>query len=335
MNHYIKIFSNKPKEDINDIVETMGYRNIAPAWSRNNGFTHFMVKLFSMFRILSRLKRNDILLIQYPMKKFYTPACLCAHIKGAKVVTLIHDLGSFRRKKLTPQHENRRLNRSDFIILHNESMKAFVEKNGCKSPLYCLEIFDYLSPRKHADYASPHSPWKVVYAGGLGYVRNPFLYELDSHISGWELDLYGRRFDSSRATGWNNMHFRGQLPSDDFISTVKADFGLVWDGNSLTECSGAWGEYLMFNNPHKTSFYLRAGIPIIIWKRAALAPFVERNGVGITVDTLDEINDVLALMKPEEYARIRRNAEMMGEKIANGFFTRKALNEAERVLGNK
>ena len=332
MNYYIKIFSNKPKEDINDIVERMGYRNLAPNCTRNAGWAHFAVKLGALFGILWRMRRGDILLIQYPMKKFVTPAIHCAHLKRARVVVLIHDLGCFRRKKLTVEHEMRRMNRADYIIAHNPSMQAFMQKNGCTTPIATLGIFDYLSPSTPSTYATPHRPWRVLYAGGLGYWRNPFLYELDAHIDGWQLELYGKQFDAERAVGWQHIHFNGQLPPDELIASAEGDFGLVWDGGSLDECNGDWGEYLRVNNPHKTSFYLRARVPIIIWRHAALAPFILEHGVGIAVDKLTDINTELAHMTPETYAQMRENARRLGDQLDAGHFTQTALTLAGQSL---
>ena len=325
MNYFIKIYSNKPKEDINDIVERMGYHNIAPKTRKNSGVAHFMVKLGAMLNILWKMRWGDRLLIQYPMKKFVTPATLCAHLKGAKVTVLIHDLGCFRRKKLTVEHEMRRMNRIDHIIAHNPSMKAFMEKHGCTTPISCLGIFDYLSPASVATYDTPHKPWTVVYAGGLGPKRNPFLYELDPHIQNWQMELYGKQFDVEKAQGWQHIHFNGLLTPDDLIARVEGDFGLVWDGNSLDECSGDWGEYLKVNNPHKTSFYLRAHIPVIIWSHAALAPFIREQGVGIVVDSLRDLNQVLSNLSEEDYRLMRSRAAALGDQLQNGYFTQTAL----------
>lgn len=327
MNYYIKIISNKPKEDINQIVESMGFSNIAPDCNRSGGVAHFIVKLTTLARILWKLRRGDMLFIQYPYKKFFTATCLCAHLKRAKVVTLIHDLGSFRRKKLTAAHENRRLSHTDRLIVHNESMQRFLEEHGCRVPMVCLGIFDYLSPSAHAQYASPHKPWQVIYAGGLGSKRNPFLYELDPHLDNWEMQLYGKAFEPEKAAAWQHIGFKGLLPPDRLIAEAEADFGLVWDGDSLDRCSGDWGEYLKINNPHKTSFYLRAGIPVIIWKEAALAPFVQQHGVGLCVDSLDDINVQLGRLSPDDYRLMRSRAEAISQQLDNGFFTRQALSE--------
>lgn len=332
MNYFIKIFSNKPKEDINQIVEKMGYTNIAPTWSRTGGINHFLVKVCSLVNILFRMKKNDTLLIQYPLKKFYTPTCLCAHIKGGKVITLIHDLGSFRRKKLTAQQENRMLSNSDYIIAHNESMIKFLKDNGCKVALDSLNIFDYISPSKVSSYDVPHTPWRVVYAGGLSYKRNPFLYELDTHLKSTFIELYGKDFNETRAKDMKSMRYNGLLAPDDLLAKVEGDFGLVWDGDSLDECSGEWGEYLRINNPHKTSFYLRGFMPVIIWREAALAPFIEKEKIGICIDSLKDLDNRLNALTKDEYNEMRENAFRVGNKIAQGEFTIAALAKAESYL---
>ena len=325
MNYHVKLYSYKPKEDINEIVEGMGFANIAPECHKSTGFAHFMLKLAVLFIALWKLKRGDTLFLQYPYKKFFVPTCIVAHMKGAKVVTLIHDLRCFRKKKMTVKTEIKQLNQSDRIIVHNESMKHFLEQNGCKSSLTCLEIFDYLSSATPATYETPHNPYTVVYAGGLGPGRNPFLYSLDEHIHQWKLELYGKGFDNERATNWQHIHFNGMFTPDELLSVTEGDFGLVWDGNSMNGCSGNWGEYLKFNNPHKTSFYLRCGIPVIIWKKAALAPFIEREKCGLTINNLDEIDEKLASLSHEQYKEMKQKATEISARLASGYYTKKAV----------
>ena len=53
------------------------------------------------------------------------------------------------------------------------------------------------------------------------------------------------------------------------------------------------GEYLQYNAPHKMSLYIRCGLPIIVWEKAGLAPFVKKNNVGICISSLTELEDIL------------------------------------------
>lgn len=326
MNYHVKLYSYKPKEDINEIVEQMGFCNIAINSRSKKGVAHFFIKLLALLSVLIKVRKGDFLLLQYPYKKFYSVTCRANHLAGGKTITLIHDLRCFRKKKLSVKNEISQLNLSDYIIVHNESMKKFLEEKGCTSRLICLEIFDYLSSSQTVVYSTPHEPYCVVYAGGLSLGRNPFLYMLDNHINNWKMELYGKGFNVEKAVDWQHIHFNGLYQPDELISITEGDFGLVWDGNSLNGCSGNWGEYLKFNNPHKTSFYLRCGIPVIIWKKAALAPFIAQNNCGLVVENLDEIDVLLASLSKEKYDEMRNNAFMMKERLTEGYYTKKALN---------
>lgn len=332
MDYYIEISTpNKAKKDIDTINRCLGYVNLVPEHFGNGGAARFFTKLLAMFRILSWMKQGDILFLQYPMKKFYKLACILAHARGAKVVTIIHDLGAFRRHKLTPEQENRRLAKTDFIIAHNETMKQHLIKYGYKGGINTLGIFDYLSNRKIADYDGKAIPWKIVYAGNLGKWRNKFLYNIDIYANNWNMDLYGNGFIESEFKG-EHLHYHGYIDSNDFIEKVKAHFGLVWDGDTGEECSGAWGSYLMINNPHKTSFYLRAGIPVIVWSKAAMAQFVKDNNLGLVIDTLYDIDKMLSKLTIEEYETKKAAAVRMSKLLNDGHFIKEKLQDAHKFL---
>lgn len=333
MNYFIEIRTiSKAKSDIDNIVREMGFYNLTPIKKKNNMLSRFTTKIYGMFRILTMLKQGDVLFLQYPMKKFYKIACYFAHWKGAKVVTLIHDLGAFRRHKLTPAQENRRLSQTDFIIVHNEKMKEHLLLHNCRSQLYCLGIFDYLSQTPPKTYLTPHQPWSVVLAAGLGKYRSGFLYQLDPYIHNWTLAIYGKGFEQEYAKDWKHIVYHGYLDTEDFVAQIEADFGLVWDGDAIDECSGDWGGYLKVNNPHKTSFYLKSGLPVIVWSQAAMAPFVLEHGIGICVESLADLDKILSKLAKDDYQIMKENAVKMGKMLGEGHFIKQALNEAFRIF---
>lgn len=335
MKYYIEVGTiNKAKQDIDEICLQEGFVNLTRINFGNSGVGRFLTKVFAVCNILFCMKKNDVLLLQYPMKKFYKIACRFARMKGAKVVTIIHDLGAFRRKKLTPAQENKRLSLTDYLIVHNPTMRDYLLEHGFKGGIHCLQIFDYLSGKEPAVYDSPHTPWRVVYAGNLGRWRNEFLYKLNGCVENYELDLYGKGFNDAE-NECKHLHYHGFMPSDEFVSSVKADFGLVWDGDSINECTGAWGEYLKINNPHKTSFYLCAAVPVIVWSKAAMAPFVKEENVGLVVDSLEQISERLAALSPADYAAIKSAARSVGERLVHGCYFREGLKSAYEYLALK
>ena len=107
----------------------------------------------------------------------------------------------------------------------------------------------------------------------------------------------------------------------------------VWDGEKPDTCAGGTGEYLRYNNPHKLSLYLSAGLPVIIWKEAAEAEFVERTGAGLTVASLYEVKEILDNMTEEQYKGYASAAETIAEQLKRGSYMTAALEKAEQILG--
>ena len=317
---------NKAKTDIEQIMDNLSFKNIGlKQTTYNNKIVSFFMTLTGVLKSPFFMHKGDRLILQYPFKKYFTFICRMAHQKGVKVIVLIHDLGSFRRKALTIKQEINRLNHADYIIAHNDRMKAWLEEHHCKAQIGKLGIFDYLSESTAKPKDVIRKPYSVVYAGALNPRKNAFLYEVGEHCQSLQLNLYGNGFDMQKAKGITQINYMGFLKSDDLITTVQGDFGLVWDGPSIETCSGNFGEYLKYNNPHKTSLYIRCGLPIIIWEKAALADFVQKNQIGICISSLRDIEPRLKRMTEEEYWEMYRNVQNINTKISSGFYFREAL----------
>ena len=320
---------NKAKTDIESIMKKMGFRNVGlPQTTFNNKILHFLLTLLGVLKAPFCLHKDDILVLQYPLKKYFSFVCNMAHMRGAYVVVIIHDLGSFRRKALTEFQETRRLNHADYIIAHNDMMKMWLGAHGCAVPVGTLGIFDYLSATKGAERTAPKQPCSIVYAGALSLRKNKFLYEWGKYISGFKVNLYGNGFDTDAAQNGSAFNKMGFIKSDDLIATAQGSYGLVWDGASADSCTGNWGEYLRFNNPHKTSLYIRCHLPVIIWSKAALAPFVKENGIGLCVDSLARLGETLSEVTPEDYDRMQKNIRRVSQRLSEGYYFTTAVTTA-------
>lgn len=318
---------NKAKTDNERTMEEMGYLNIGFPMKSGRGSVYiFVYDLVSVIRAAMSLRQNDMLVLQYPVKKYFNLLCYMAHLRGARVVALIHDLGSFRRKRLTVGQEIRRLSHADFIIASNEKMREWLVAHDLTRPVGSLGFFDYLSSADPLPYhRKAGKPWRVVYAGGLAMRKNAFFMQMPQIVEGFELHIYGNDDKMPSLRSEKSFVFCGFQPADTFISSVGGDFGLVWDGDSLDACTGSFGDYLKVNSPHKVSFYLRAGLPVIIWKEAALASLIEQEGVGITISSLRELSQCLARISPEAYVAMRERVRNVSEKLARGEFFKKAM----------
>ena len=105
---------DKAKTDIELIMDRLGFKNIGRPQTRSkNSVKAYLNTLFSVLKGVSSISKGDILVLQYPLKKYYDFVVDKAVSKGAKVITVIHDLGSFRRKALSVKQEIERLNHAD------------------------------------------------------------------------------------------------------------------------------------------------------------------------------------------------------------------------------
>lgn len=325
---------NKAKTDVERILSKLGYKNAGLPQSQFPSKTiGFILTFIGVLKIFFSISKNDTVVIQYPFKKYYSFACNIIHLKKGKVITLIHDLGTFRRKRLSADQEIKRLNHSDVLIVHNYRMKDWLLQQGYAKPMVELEIWDYLSDSINKQETQiDEGYFKIIYAGALSNRKNKFLYSLKSFTTKWKFELYGKGFDESRINNHQHFKYTGFIPSDKLIENARAHFGLIWDGDSIYTCSSNFGEYLRINNPHKVSLYIRCNLPLIIWKDAALAKFITENKIGICVKSLDEIDKILPSISAESYDEMKKNIRLISEKLAFGFYFTKALREAEIVF---
>lgn len=323
---------NKAKTDNEDTLQAAGCRNLGLRRTYyGSKVATFFIDLAGVLKALWCLRRGEVLFLQYPVKKYFSFICKVARLKKAHTVALIHDLGSFRRQKLTVAGEIARLSNADYVIASNAVMKQWLTAHGLRRPVGSLGLFDYRSPAHNARHVPP-LPVRLVYAGSLAMRKNAFLLELARLPLPYELHIYGNRSGLPGMEDNERMVFHDFMPADGFISEIEAHYGLVWDGDALDGCTGKFGEYLRYNSPHKASFYLRAGLPLIVWEEAAIAAIVREKGIGLVVRSLEELGDRLSTISAEQYNAMRTRAVEVAESLNSGEFLLRALAEAMEGL---
>lgn len=318
----------KAKEDILYFLEQENFERLPLKLDLDPEDTSFKAKLHKLYlgkvyipRVLKKVKA-EMILLQYPIYSTYLTNVLIAAIRkytNAKLYLVIHDIETLRLFKDDPEfvaNELRIFNEVDGIIDHNEKMHAWLKAQGIKTPLVDLGLFDYHNPIKLAEtYTFDRS---VVFAGNLE--KSKFLTKLAK--ADFQLKLFGPNPVANYPT---NVEYLGVYSPEELPKYLTQNFGLVWDGTSLTECDGLFGEYTKYNDPHKASLYLSSGLPIIVWRQAALADFVETNNLGFAVESLTDVASRLETMRPEEYSTMKKNAVALAEKLRTGHFIKTAV----------
>lgn len=330
----ISASGNKAKTDNEITLEQMGAVNIGLARTFfKNKIATFFLDLLGVLRYTFRVRRGDLIVLQYPVKKYFEYLCKVAHTKGATIMVVIHDLGAFRRKKLSIKRERKRLANADMVIASNEAMSRWLKDSGLTNTTAPLGLFDYRSHSplptvkklKKADGAAAHT---IVYAGALGMRKNAFLLQWHQCCPGLPMSIYGKTKDMPALADVEDVSIHGFMPADLFIESVNDGWGLVWDGDSTESCTGNFGEYLRYNSPHKLSFYLRAGLPVIVWSQSATAPIVNRLGIGMAIDNLSQLKDLLDGVTTDDYISIKKRVAEVAAKLNSGGFLKAAITES-------
>lgn len=323
---------SKARIDIERVLEEMGFLRLTNSnVSRSNNIVKHLKIANGWLKEVQKLKSGDKIVIQFPLAYrtiFFRRVLKALKSKGVSVIFLVHDLDMLRarnfKSKLRVKLEEGNIFRyADKIIVHNSSMTKLLNSKGIPlEKMISLKIFDYLINSNRFSEKINFGR-KVIVAGSLRKYKVGYLYK---GPKGAEFNLYGAGYEAS----FSNQSYKGSFPPDDVPFSIEGSYGLIWDGDSLDTCSGSYGEYLKYNNPHKTSLYLASGVPVIIWKEAALAGFVKANNVGITINSLNEIGKVLDSITEKDYFTMRENAIEIGKKLRSGFYTKQAI---EKSLG--
>ena len=148
--------------------------------------------------------------------------------------------------------------------------------------------------------------------------RFPFLAEYHG-----KTPIY--QYDANKPDRENDDSFcwRGYFEQEKLMHELsKGGFGLVWSDDEYFD------RYYSMNQPYKLGTNLAAGIPVIVKRGCVHEKFVERNGLGYAVDTLDEADKLVQSITDAEYIKLYHNVKNIQKLILDGAYTRKTLQDA-------
>lgn len=312
----------KAKNDAFDCLLSSGF---TPSYVPSN---NRKIRIIQQMLSIQKIKGEIFLVIQYPAISSKVMDILLKRIKKVKCksVALIHDLPSIQGMGGDVDREIHELNHFDYLIVHNSKMEEYLIGRGYKGKMIVLELFDYLHDTERNVTESSYAG-KIAIAGNLD--KAPYICDLQK-VDRYNFNLYGinKTLDLSNI---HNISYQGCLPSDEIPYLLDADYGLVWDGDSVDTCSGIYGKYLLYNNPHKLSLYIAAGKPVIVWSKSAVANFVIKNKIGIAVNSL---TDLQQMDLSDGYDEMKRNVLAFKKKIAVGYFLKTAIEKIEKDINN-
>lgn len=277
----------------------------------------------------SKALENSVVLIQYPTAKAFQRNAILRGIrkgKNIKIIFLIHDIDALRfindnNQENKIKDEINILNQADGLIVLNDILLKKLELLGIDKPMVSMGIWDYLNPVSLKEKVKYEE--KVCYAGNL--LKAKFLSKYNQkHL----LNVFGP--NSSNMS--KSVIYHGQFSPNELPAQLNYNFGLVWDGDSVDTCSGDYGMYLKYNDPHKVSLYISSGLPVIIWKEAAVAKFIQQHHAGILIESLSEIDKVLSKISQDDYYQMRMNTLKLARLMRKGYFLDKSVNKLLNLM---
>lgn len=314
--------ASKAPQDVCGILRKNGYQNLyVTVRQDDSAFKRLIIKFIQLRKLFKSVPRGSTVLIQYPIYKFLFLPLI--YLKGCKKRVLIHDLDSIRDKGKLNWVERQNLKSFDEIIVHTDEMKSLLS-TFFKGKIYVLKCFDYLLQSDN-NYTSKRKLEKsICFAGNIN--KSKYIASLIKNNPSVEFFLYGSMDVSLSFEG--NYLYEGKFHPDK-IGFLKGSWGLVWDGLSIESCSGTWGEYLKFIASHKVSLYIVAGLPLIVWSKSAMSKFVKENGLGIIVDSLNDLDKTISEVTISEYQLYLQNIEKLAPKLINGEMLGAVLNKMQ------
>ncbi len=306
-------------KDNEAILAGEGFKPLRFRQYKNGPILLKLQRFINAFTLAIQCKKNSVVFFHFPMEAtLYSLLHNLLKWRGAKTAAIIIDIDGMRDKdEILLEKEIIKLSKFNYVIAHNDAMKNLLLQYPPAAKIFTIDLFDY--PVKEAISRKIFSKTICIAAN---FSKAKYVYELNKFPQ-LTFNLYGQGFDTGNNKTANNIFYKGIISPHELPAKLEGSFGLVWDGNSIENCD----EYLTYNNPHKLSLYLAAGLPVIVWKGSAAASLVEKNNIGITINSIMEVDKVLTAITKKEYESMQRNTLPFATKISQGYYLKNAVSK--------
>lgn len=294
--------SFKAPADVREFARARGYEEyLIHIEYRFGTFYRIINCIWQLIRFGCRIPEDSIVLYQYP--DFHPiPMLFVMFFFQKRIMAIIHDVNSVRNKGYLVWSERKLLNKFYILIVHTENMKHFLKKeNKIERPrYYVINAFPYIAEIDKSERENAH---EVCFAGNIDKSR--FLLDFCRSNQRLSIQLYGSK-KITDVSSFDNVTYNGMFRPDNVVG-IKGSWGLVWDGDSTTTCSGNMGAYHKIIAPHKFSLFVVAGMPVIAWSNSAMADLIKEEGIGLCVDSIADLYVELSKVDNERYYKLQHN----------------------------
>jgi hypothetical protein len=312
--------------DAESILEREGFVPIRQPFANSYSIRSKVYRLVHSLKVLYTIERDAVVVFIHPLYA-RLDRWLVAKLakKKRKLICFVGDIDGLKdgNPRLL-QQEIRFFQKFNYFILHNQSMTNWFKQQIPGKICEQLQFFDF--------HSQPIARMRMnngnlVFAGNLDKSR--FLEQLDGLPI--RFNLYGPGA-TEQMLSQSNIQYHGVIDPYELPQKLEGSYGLVWDGDSISEMKGSIGEYMQFVSHHKLSLYILAGLPIIIFRSAGAASLVQQYQIGLCIDRLEEIGPKINSISATQYQQMVNNMKPLAKKIASGNWLSEALQKLmERI----
>lgn len=309
------------RQHVENILESHQWKKITFSSSSEDTLLTKMVRSINVIVQALSLPGNAIVIFSYPIFPTYIKIFrqIILKRKSIRTIILLHDIDGIRNTDTAALHSDiTLLSKHQYFISQTAAMSRWLCQIRPDAIIKELLFFDYLLPRlPHPVRLKSNT---IIFAGQQD--KSSFI-KLLPLLTDLQFNIYGENINAPVTGG--NIHHKGFFPNEELPFRLEGAFGLIWDGASITDCNGPFGNYLQINLPHKSSLYLLAQLPLIVHEDAAIAATVEQLHIGFTIRSLDEIYRKINTLTNEDYNSMVANTKSIADKISQGKYLSEAL----------
>lgn len=235
--------------------------------------------------------------------------------KNLKLICIIGDIDGIKDDDiLALKQEIKELKKFSHFIVHNKGMADWLTQQLGDVYYSTLNFFDFLTSPAIIKRAKSY---EISFAGNLD--KSSFVHALHTIASkqpALHFHLYG---PGETAVAPNDqISYHGVHPAYQMPSLIKGSFGLIWDGPNALQMEGSFATYMPYMTHHKLSLYILAGIPVIAAGISASGELVNRYQIGITINSLNDLQAAIDGITPAQYETMVNNMRPLAQAISEG-----------------
>lgn len=298
------------------LLERAGYQPISFAEKSR------LYRTWQLLSWLFRVKRQDCVVFIYPVyPRLYRTLLRIFRWRKQPLLCVVGDIDGLKDEdQIQLRQDIRFFRRQTHVLAHNAAMELWLRSIGCRAKLEHIEFFPYLVTPV-ARTGTPGN--QVVFAGNL--TKSRFLLHLKEEK--WkriDFRLYGDGIPL-QDTLPSHLHWKGRFPPEEMPVRVDGHFGLLWDGDDLAQPAGSIGRYMAYISHHKLSLYILAGLPVLAPRVAGSAELIQREGIGILIDSMADIETAIQQISVESYQQMQKRLHTLAQSLSDGSLFLQAL----------